>query len=214
MSQTTDDSPSLIHIATPLVQVSGGQSFQLDIETTARQVRTADGLDVETRLNTIERAVAGNSTVRFAETIEERDSLTGLIPGDMVVVHDATADETVDAGGARYIYLPDGAGFRKVSEDESMDVVCDWSHVENRPTSSVTDIDLAVARQHTHSNIETLSHLSDDGADNLLYKGKRINDGKVWICRVASLADIPTNLADNGLVFLTAASQESGGGDE
>lgn len=51
--------------------------------------------------------------------IAARDALT-LVSGDEVYVVDATADSTVDAGGAKYIY--DGTDFIKVAEDESFDV--------------------------------------------------------------------------------------------
>ena len=51
--------------------------------------------------------------------IAARDALT-VAAGDEVYVVDATADATVDAGGAKYIY--DGAAFLKVAEDESFDV--------------------------------------------------------------------------------------------
>lgn len=205
---TTPTPATIIPIDTPFYQVNGGQTYKLNPETTAKQVKTSDGLNVEVTLAIIQRALAGNTTARFAETIAERDALTNLIPGDVVIVTDASDDETVQSGGARYCYLPDGAGFKKISEDESMDIVCDWAHVENKPESTVAQIDLAVAKQHQHDNTETLTHLSDDGAENLLFFGKRVCPDKVWVARVASLADIPTNLADNGLVILTGGATE------
>lgn len=52
--------------------------------------------------------------------ITARDGLS-LDVGDEVYVVDASADATVSAGGAKYIY--DGTNFIKTAEDESMDVV-------------------------------------------------------------------------------------------
>lgn len=208
---TTPTQITIIPINTPIYQVSGGQTYKLLPETTAKQVKMGDGVDVETRVNTLERALAANTTLRFADDIAGRDALIGkdLIPGDIVVVADASADETVDSGGARYVYDTTGT-FRKISEDESMDIVCSWEHLQDKPDSTPAQIDLAVAKQHVHDNIETIVHLSDDGENNLLFKGKRINDGKIWVSRVGSLADIPTNLADGGLVFVPTVAGEAG----
>jgi len=220
MSQTTDE-----EVATPetpaepiqqgitMVQTVGGQVFELNPKTTAAQVKMADGMDMETRIQTVERAASGAAVVKFADTIAARDALTGLRPGDIVIVTDATGDATVDKGGARYVKLPDGEAsrFRKLSEDESMDIVCSWDHVEGRPASAVAQIDLAVAKQHSHDNYDTLTHLGDDGTNNLTYKGRRIDPGVVWVARVDSLDKIPTNLADGGLVILSGASGETGG---
>lgn len=207
MSQTVENvtMPEPIQANASFTQTVGGQVFEYNLKTTGRQVKMSDGVDLETRLQMVERAASGAAVVKFADTVADRDALAGLNPGDIVVVADATDDETVDVGGARYVKQPEGQGFKKISEDESLDFVPDWSLIENGPASTPADIDLAVARQHQHANYETLTHLSDDGSDQLLYKGRRINDGKVWCARVASLADIPTNLADGGIVILVAA---------
>jgi len=55
----------------------------------------------------------------IAADITARDALT-LDVSDEVYVVDATADATVDAGGAKYIW--DGTNFLKLAEDESFDV--------------------------------------------------------------------------------------------
>lgn len=68
-----------------------------------------------------------------------------------------------------------------------------------------------MAKQHAHANYETIAHLSDDGAGNLLFKGSRVSDGKVWICSVDSIANTPANLADGGLVFVSTQAAGSGG---
>lgn len=217
MPETITETPveismaDLIQLCTDIVQTVGGQKFKVNPSTTAAQVKTADGLDVETRLATLERAASGAAVVRFADTIADRDAMTGLRPGDIVIVTDATADPTVEIGGARYVSLPDSKGFRKMSEDESMDVVCSWDHIRNKPASTPESIDLAVAKQHAHANYETIAHLSDDGAGNLLFKGSRVSDGKVWICSVDSIANTPANLADGGLVFVSTQAAGSGG---
>lgn len=200
-----------IALNTPLFQVTGGQTFQLNPETTLAQVKCADGIDAETRLGTLERAVSGKATLRIADDIAGRDSLLGLIAGDQVWVIDATADATVASGGAKYLYMLDNT-WLKIGEAESMDIVFNWALLQDKPTSTVEQIDLAVAKQHVHDNIETLTHVSDDGAGNLLFKGRRVSDGKVWVAAVASLDDIPANLADGGLVFVNPALASGGTG--
>jgi hypothetical protein len=53
--------------------------------------------------------------------IAGRNALTGLTVGDRVFVVDASADATVDAGWAIYVWR--GVGFTKVAEQEGLDVV-------------------------------------------------------------------------------------------
>jgi len=55
----------------------------------------------------------------IAADITARDALT-LDIADEVYVVDATADTTVDTGGAKYVW--DGTNFIKMAEDESFDV--------------------------------------------------------------------------------------------
>lgn len=195
-----------IQVNTALLQVAGGQRYEVNLKTTAEQVMLGDGSTVATRLNTLEKTVSGHTNTYIKANIAERDVLTGLVPGDQCWVLDATADPTVEKGGAKYLYMVDHT-WLKTGEAESMDIICDWNHIQGKPASAPADIDLAVAKQHVHANYDTLTHLSDDGAGNLLFKGKRINDGLVWSCMVDSVDKIPANLADGGLVFL----QETGG---
>ncbi|WP_298031411.1 hypothetical protein [uncultured Desulfovibrio sp.] len=193
----------VINLPTPMFQAVGGQLYKLLLETTAEQVRMTDGVSVETRVNTLERALAANTTTRFADTIAARDALTGMIPGDRVFVVDATGDATVASGSATYIWMPDFT-WRKLSEDESIDMLS-WENLDGKPQSTVADIDLAVARQHAHANKTELDVLSDDGTGNLLYRGKRINDGKVDVASTTDVGIIPDNLRDGGLLIVNPA---------
>lgn len=207
--------PDPVQANVTYAQTVGGIIFEHNPKTTAEQVKTRDGLNVETRLGTLEAAIAGKKQAYVKETIAERDALvgTGLQHGDRVFVIDATADATVEKGGAEYLYMTDNT-WLKLSELESMDIICNWAHLQDKPTSTVAQIDLAVAKAHVHDNIETIAHLSDDGAGNLLFKGKRINDGKAWVATVASLADTPANLADGGLLIINPALAAGGSTDE
>jgi hypothetical protein len=65
------------------------------------------------------QANIGTSEYEVAD-ITARNALTGLSTGDRVFVVDASADATVDAGWAIYIWR--GAAFTKVAEAEMLDI--------------------------------------------------------------------------------------------
>lgn len=67
----------------------------------------------------------------IAADIAARDALT-LVAGQEVYVVDATADATVGAGGAKYIF--DGAAFIKIAEDESFDVAISPTNLGYTPS--------------------------------------------------------------------------------
>lgn len=209
------DPASIIPVKTPVFQVTGGQVYQLLPETTAAQVKMDDGISVETRVNTLERAFSGTSRLHIAQSIAERDALVGngLQAGDQVYVTDASADETVESGGAQYLFMTDGS-FLKVAESESLDVVCTWEHIQDKPESAVTQIDLAVAQRHAHDNAGILAKLAESATGTLAYNGQPVSKDEVWVCRVDSLADIPPNLADGGLVFVNATPESNESEDE
>lgn len=93
----------------------------------------------------IERMIAEAviSTV-IVDTIADRDALTPT-NGQQVLVIDATGDPTVDSGAATYVWREDPGEWIKLSEAESMDVVLDWSKIQNGPASTPAEIDAAVA---------------------------------------------------------------------
>lgn len=78
---------------------------------------------------------------------------------------DATADPTVNEGGALYRIKPDGS-IMKILETESMDQIFSgdvpWVRIINKPESSVLDIDQAVNDMHTHKNLGLLELFTAD----------------------------------------------------
>ncbi|MEM9980850.1 MAG: hypothetical protein AAF734_00040, partial [Bacteroidota bacterium] len=69
---------------------------------------------------------------RVVADIATRDNLdTTLVK--LAIVKDASADETVEAGAALYAW--EGEKWLKLSEYESMDIVLDWSEIQNKPTA-------------------------------------------------------------------------------
>ena len=67
------------------------------------------------------QASIGTTEYEVAD-IAARNALTGLSTGDRVFVVDASADATVDAGWAIYVYRA-GGGWTKTAEAEGLDVV-------------------------------------------------------------------------------------------
>lgn len=120
----------------------------------------------------INSSIAAFAEIKVVADIEARDALTPTA-NKMVMVLDATDDETVDDGAATYIYQVTTAEWIKISEAESMDVILDWANIENKPTSSVSDIDDAVAKRHEHSNKTQLDKIGEDGDGHFTYNGSR-----------------------------------------
>ena len=149
-------------VNTPLLQNINGSTRQIHLETSASQVKTADGSDVESKLAALSGSLAGRSTTHVAEDIAGRDALSGMKIGDQVWVKDASADPTVDHGAAKYIYESAAAGWVKTAEAESMDLV------------DATEIDQAVAKTHEHANrTDVLDKLGADAA-GLTFDGKAV----------------------------------------
>lgn len=129
-----------------------------------RRLITAN--DVALQISTAIDAL--DSTVVVAD-IDERDALA--ISGEVIVV-DASADPTVDSGGAKYYANTAKDAWIKLSETESMDVVLAWASITGGPSSSPALIDAAVVAAHTHANKSELDKIAQDAEGNILYDGE------------------------------------------
>ena len=127
---------------------------------------TSGGVDAENNPIPVVAKMLGNSqmieelageVVRAANEIKvvadiaARDAIwTGVNEENrrsiLVLVVDAQADATVDAGAATYVYNKGNNSWVKIAEYESMDLVIQWSDIVGRPNSSSTEIDEAVAQ--------------------------------------------------------------------
>ena len=65
------------------------------------------------------------------EDIPARNAIEDKYESLIVYVIDAAADATVNSGGAMYIYA--STGWVKIAETESLDVVLEWSNIQNIP---------------------------------------------------------------------------------
>ena len=133
--------------------------------TSARRVMTP------TDVNTAITGALGNiNEITVVNDIGERDTIRDTKPNaSYVYVLDATIDSTVTAGGATYLFNASADSWVKVSETESMDVVLKWANIQDKPTSTVADIDEAVTQRHTHANKAVLDKLSEDANGEMLY---------------------------------------------
>jgi len=126
----------------------------------------------------IASAVSGMAgAIVVVQDIEERDALT-LTASTMVLVLDATSDETVQTGSALYVWDDSTGTWYKVAEYESLDLSLDWGSIQGGPASSPSAIDDAVAKSHTHSNKPILDGLGVDEEGSLTYNSAVIANVK------------------------------------
>lgn len=138
-------------------------------------VSSKDGTQLKRHINEtdikalIKAEQANVGKYKVVADIAERDRLTDKSVS--VYVKDATADSTVKRGGAFYLY--DTNAWIKISEAESMDLNLDWASLTGKPTSSVTAIDNAVQKAHSHANSTQLDKIGEtDG--KLTYNGQLV----------------------------------------
>lgn len=138
--------------------------------------------------------------------IAARDALTGLPDGYKVFVTDASGDAAVDSGWAIYRYHvavgEESAGWTKVAEGESLDIIHDWANIQNRP---VTDEELldAVAKKHAHGNSAVLTLLTATEAGKLQYNGADVGNTLLASKMVTEVPDVwPADVRTDGILFL------------
>lgn len=143
---------------------------------------TVSKADVNTAISTAIGNLDMSNSVEFAASIEDRDGLA-LTKSAFVYVADATADETVSAGAAMYLYDFATTTWHKVTEYESLDLVLNWNKIIGRPGVEVSEIEDAVAKRHNHANMAVLDLLTAPSGQ-LLYDGAPvggvITNGNEW----------------------------------
>lgn len=151
---------------------SYAESYVTDSTGVARTIGNSEMINA-----LIETALANwnTSTVEIVADIATRDALiAGLTISTMIMVVDASADTTVTSGSALYAFNASDSAVHKISEYESMDVVIQWSAIQNGPASTPTQIDEAVSQRHSHANKATLDKFSED-VDGALFNGAAID---------------------------------------
>mgnify|MGYP001627071213 CR=1 FL=1 len=118
----------------------------------------------------IDNSIRNSNAFEIVDNIAARDALN-LTGNKFVLVLDASADPTVNSGAATYAWRASNNTWVKISEYESMDVVLTWESIQNRPNSSVADIDSAVAQRHIHANFTQLNKISENANGDFQYSG-------------------------------------------
>lgn len=121
----------------------------------------------------INDSIASFTNIDVVADIAARDALAPT-RNIVALVMNATGDTTVTSGAAMYLFSTATSAWIKVSEYESLDLTLLWENVVNRPTSTVADIDSAVAQRHSHGNAATLNELTTAG-NQLMFNGAGIN---------------------------------------
>lgn len=99
--------------------------------------KTMNRTDVD---NLIAGVIGGYEAGVIVADIAARNALAPTKYTQCLVV-DASADPTVNAGAATYVYSTAQTAWIKISEAESMDMITSWGDIVGRPTSSVGAID-------------------------------------------------------------------------
>ena len=161
-------------VANAIYYVKNGSKFDVYV-TSSAGVATLQNVVTAAEVDTaVSQAMANVNSATIVADIAARDALTSsLTANTFVFVQDASADATVDAGSALYLFNNANDTFIKVSEYESMDlnISLDWANITNKPTSTVSQIDAAVADSHTHANKAVLDKIGEDVSGTPPYNG-------------------------------------------
>ena len=171
-------------VAETIYLVKTGSELTLTVtgNTGAVVATTVSKADVNTAISTAIGALDVSNSVEFAANIAARDAMT-LTKSAFVYVADATADATVSAGAAMYLYDLANTTWHKVTEYESLDLELSWDNIDGKPSAPAEAIDSAVTYSHIHENMDVLDQLSDVGG-KLQYNGEDvggvISNGNEW----------------------------------
>lgn len=127
-----------------------------------------------------------NRSMRIIEVEFENidDMLTNssyVMHGTLVMVIDATGDPTVEEGWAIYRrdtesdeYWNLNSGWKKVLENESIDIDMTYENMPDRPDASASDADAMVRMAHSHKDNGLLELIGEDNNGNVTYNGERL----------------------------------------
>lgn len=125
--------------------------------------------------------IAAMNDMTVVADIAARDALLPLTIVKLVLVQNATADPTVTAGAASYVWNPASSAWVKLTEYESLDVVVSWGAITGRPTATPVELDAAVQATNLKSPAFTYSGgnlvgvtYADGSTKTLTYSGSQL----------------------------------------
>lgn len=142
------------------------EAYLVDDAGVPKSVGNSDMINaiITTRLSSI-------SSLQVVADIAARNALV-LTVATMVMVKDASADATVDAGAALYVFEPGPDTYTKIAEYESLDLAVAWNNISGKPSSSPANIDDAVSKKHAHANSANLDKIGQDAAGAMTYNSE------------------------------------------
>jgi hypothetical protein len=126
----------------------------------ARRILT--DTDIQGMIDASISGLGGGGGLSVVANIAERNALNPT-SNLLVLVLDATGDNTVASGAATYVYRLASTSWIKISEAESLEAVTSWANIQGRPSSSASAIDATVANSHTHANKTQLDKIGENG---------------------------------------------------
>lgn len=120
----------------------------------------------------VDARIAQANELEIVADIAARDALSPTRKV-YVYVQNASADTTVNSGGATYLYNTTDSSWVKISEAESLDVVLNWNALQGKPSSTPTQIDAAVTASHSHANKTQLDKIGESGGQ-MTYGGAAV----------------------------------------
>lgn len=131
--------------------------------------RIIDAAHVQSLITAAIGGLGGGDGIEVVADIAARNALAPT-KNIQVLVLDASADPTVTAGAATYVYQHATTTWHKISEAESIDVALSWAAITGKPTSTPGAIDTAVTNSHSHANKTQLDKVGETGG-NFTYNG-------------------------------------------
>ncbi len=169
-------------IADSLYFVSNGtiaESYLTDSSGTAKSIGNSTMINSLITAQ-VASAIANYNAMDIVANITARNALVATENRNVIVlVTDATGDATVTSGAALYAFNNSTDSWIKVSEYESLDVTLTWASLQNKPTSTVTQIDSAVSQAHSHANKAFLDKIGES-AGSLTYNGSAVVSSPTW----------------------------------
>lgn len=144
-------------VRTPFLQKVGGKDKQLLLETIADQVAFGD-TTVDDELRRLGTLITGGTEAKVYATYADMIADDTAPVGTIARVLDASAGGDVESGSASYLY--DGTEWKFLGSTNIDTILTKWEDIQNKPTSTVNQIDEAVGKAHEHGNKEVLDALA------------------------------------------------------
>jgi hypothetical protein len=162
--------PNSVYMIAPASDPTLLEIFVTNTEGTTPVRHVINKSEIQTMIDT---SIGAANELSIVADIAARNALSPT-RAIYVYVEDATADTTVNSGGATYLYKMANTSWLKVSEAESMDVALDWASITGKPTSTPAQIDAAVANSHTHANKTQLDLVGQNAGGEMTYNGVQV----------------------------------------